>query len=38
MFLPVRFGLTYIGADTKNTFPWLIHASPFVSDERFAAC
>jgi threonyl-tRNA synthetase len=33
--LPVRFGLTYIGADNEKHTPVMIHRAPFGSMERF---
>ncbi len=33
--LPVRFGLTYIGADNEKHIPVMIHRAPFGSMERF---
>jgi threonyl-tRNA synthetase len=33
--LPVRFGLTYIGADNQPHIPVMIHRAPFGSMERF---
>jgi threonyl-tRNA synthetase len=33
--LPVRFGLTYIGADNQAHVPVMIHRAPFGSMERF---
>jgi threonyl-tRNA synthetase len=33
--LPVRFGLSYIGADNKPHIPVMIHRAPFGSLERF---
>lgn len=33
--LPVRFGLTYTGADNKSHTPVMIHRAPFGSLERF---
>ncbi len=33
--LPVRFGLTYIGADNEKHPPVMIHRAPFGSMERF---
>jgi threonyl-tRNA synthetase len=33
--LPVRFGLTYVGADNQTHIPVMIHRAPFGSLERF---
>ena len=33
--LPVRFGLTYVGADNQAHIPVMIHRAPFGSLERF---
>ncbi len=33
--LPVRFGLTYVGADNQQHVPVMIHRAPFGSLERF---
>jgi len=33
--LPVRFGLSYIGADNEKHIPVMIHRAPFGSMERF---
>ena len=33
--LPVRFGLTYVGADNAQHIPVMIHRAPFGSLERF---
>ncbi|MBN8460238.1 MAG: threonine--tRNA ligase [Verrucomicrobia bacterium] len=33
--LPVRFGLTYVGADNQPHVPVMIHRAPFGSMERF---
>jgi len=33
--LPVRFGLTYVGADNQPHIPVMIHRAPFGSMERF---
>jgi threonyl-tRNA synthetase len=33
--LPVRFGLTYVGADNQPHIPVMIHRAPFGSLERF---
>ena len=33
--LPVRFGLSYVGADNKPHVPVMIHRAPFGSMERF---
>eukprot|EP01012_Entosiphon_sulcatum_P011685 TRINITY_DN17180_c0_g1_i1.p1 TRINITY_DN17180_c0_g1~~TRINITY_DN17180_c0_g1_i1.p1 ORF type:complete len:648 (+),score=144.29 TRINITY_DN17180_c0_g1_i1:62-2005(+) len=33
--LPVRFGLTYVGADNEKHTPVMIHRAPFGSMERF---
>ena len=33
--LPVRFGLTYVGADNEKHVPVMIHRAPFGSMERF---
>jgi threonyl-tRNA synthetase len=35
--LPVRFGLTFIGADNREHRPVMIHRAPFGSLERFLA-
>lgn len=34
--LPVRFGLSYVGADNQKHIPVMIHRAPFGSLERFA--